>query len=82
MPAERSAAVRMKPLTILVRRLRMALYGAGAAVFTGIITGSFLVELNTMMIGLGLMTSLLLFLVGIVVEMLEISLDAGGRDER
>jgi hypothetical protein len=72
----------MKPLTILVRRLRMALYGAGAAVFTGIITGSFLVELNTMMIGLGLMTSLLLFLVGIVVEMLEISLDAGGRDER
>lgn len=66
---------------VVLRRLRIGCYGLGSAIFAGVLTGSVVLDLTGWALGTGLLSAVVLCLLGLMFEILETSLGKGEPDE-
>jgi hypothetical protein len=70
-----------KAVRVVLRRIRIGSYGLGSAIFAGVLTGSFVFKLTGWTIGAGVLSAIVLCLVGLMFEIFETSLGKGGPNE-
>lgn len=66
---------------LVFRRVRFGLYGAGSGLFAAMLTGSLVLPQGRAAMPLGLLTSLVLCLMAIVLDLLDLHLGKGGAND-